>query len=206
MIRFFRLVAYLFGKRALLVRAAISVVSVVLFFLIVNFTIFSIVSIKSIGVDFLSFFWKGLLHVVFVSILFVRYSYKYLVNNLFKELFEDNQEELLGAMEEFMLDNKQVAKLTSANEDNYLVRMNGYINRLPKYLRIVFTKGLSLVPFYDIYNESLQQDLSQQERVTWLVERIKIDVMKRYDNYNITIVLILIPIINWIVLLSYLKW
>jgi len=161
---------------------------------------------KDAGVDFLSFFWKGLLHVVLVSFIFVRYAYKYLVNNLFKELFEDNQEELFDAVEEFMLDNQQVSNLTVSNEDNYLLRMNGFIDKLPRYLRIIFTKVLSFVPFYDLYCESLKQELSQEERVAWLVGQVKIDVLKSFDNYNITILLVLIPIINWIVMLSYVKY
>lgn len=78
-------------------------------------------------IDVFKFFAKGFFHVLIASFFFVRFAYKYLVNNLFRELFEENQEELFESVETFMLDNNQVSKLTITTEDNYLLRMNGFI-------------------------------------------------------------------------------
>lgn len=74
---------------------------------------------------------------------------------------------------------------------------------MPIFIRVVITKGLSFVPFYAIYQESLQQNIEQEERVKWLVEHVKEDTLARFDNKVNVIVLIGIPTLNWLIMVSY---
>jgi hypothetical protein len=204
MLKLFRLIGYFYSKRKPLFDVALGVLTFVFLFLIVNFFIYLFVTLNADEIAIFKFIGKGFVHVVVVSYIFSRFAYKYLVNKLFGELFVEHKEEVFEKVEQFLIENEHTSNLTVSDEDNYLLNMNRYIYSLPSFLRVIFAKGLSFVPFYDIYQASLEQDLTQEERVKWLVNHLKSSTMERFDNRKNVIVLLAIPIINWAILVIYL--
>jgi len=185
------------------VKITFLVFALTLLFLFLNFLLFLFTTFQAEQINIWKFFGKGFFHVLIISVIFVRCSYLYVTNKLFYGLFENNETAVFNALSSFLKENEKAQKLSVQTEDNYFLKINSWVERLPFFLRKIVEMILSLVPFYDIYQTSLTKNLTHEERVGWLIDEIKRDLKERFSVENLIIWMILIPLVNWMILIYY---